>query len=84
MRAVDINNYQDLERYIKLELAQQTTTRVKAEIELPALWFTKLIKFLRYYMRNDTREKEIQQELPKDLKKFYIEINKVRTTIIRT
>lgn len=85
MRTLDIHDYTDLEKYIRLQLALQTTTKNTAEIELPERWFIKLVKLIHFCLKESRYEFLAKKELEELLllNQFYVHINRVSTLIIK-
>lgn len=83
MRAEDIQNYKDLQEYIKYQVVQQTITRKTVEINLNDEWFFKFAKYVRFILKNNIKEKGAILDISKDCKKFVLKVNGVFTIVTR-
>lgn len=83
MRAEDISSYEDLQKYIKLELATQTIKRKTVQFQLTEEWFFKLDKLIRFALKHDQNEKGVIGIIDPTCKKLVMKINKVFTVVTR-
>lgn len=79
----EINNYIELQHYIKIELSKQITDKKKtAEIKLNKLWFYNLAKFICFYLKYDKEEKDAKRGIKETDTYYKVIINGVKTKII--
>lgn len=83
MRVEDIHSYEDLQKYVKLELARQTLKRKTIELELPEEWFFKFAKLIRFSLKHDEKERGIIDEVSIDCKKYVLKVNRIFTIVKR-
>lgn len=83
MRIEDVQSYKDLEAFVKLELARQTTKRQIVEIELPPRLFFNLWKLIQFTIKYEPKERYATTEIEPECKKMQVKINKVFTIIKR-
>lgn len=83
MSLSEVNSYEDLERYIKKEIARMTAEKIAVELRLNDKWFVKLAKLVSFSMKNNESEKVNKQRLQEDCTRFAIRINTVGVIVIK-
>ena len=82
MRASEIETYDDLTRYIKLEVSRQTQTKKIVILELPEAPFKKFLKLVKFYLRDNKNEKQARL-MDSNIANFQVKINGFTTKVTR-
>lgn len=83
MIANEIDSYEKLEKFLRLELARQTQKAHTMEVELPEVWFFKLAKLICFALRDDPNERWVARGLGEDCQKYVVKMNRIFTVVKR-
>lgn len=77
----DIQNYEDLKKYIAYEIKLQVTIkRQTVEIKLDKIWFFRAAKLITFILKNDKDEHDARKPLKDKMVWFKVTINGYKTT----
>lgn len=83
MRIEEINSYDSLQRYIRIQMATQLATKRIVAIELPEEWFFKLWKLVQFCLKYNPTELKAKEDIFPECKKMTMKVNKVFTIVTR-
>ena len=83
MRADDIQTMKQMIEFIQLELSKKPFHHKQLNLYLPAPFFYKLIKLIKFCLRDADNEPDKDFEPTDKTKSFYVEINGTPTKVYK-
>lgn len=81
MIASEIETYQDLIKFLKLEVHKQTKESRIVRIRLSEKLFLMMVKFVQFYLRHDVNEKAARIKIDNTADRFEVRINGYLTKV---